>query len=1090
MISNFAVLILEQQKLSMKKSLLFFALVLASYGTIQAQVTTSSVTGQVTQSSGQLTAGATIKATHTPSGTVYSSSTNESGRFSLAGMRVGGPYRVEVTYIGQTPIVYDDIYLKLGEPFALNVIFNENATSLDEVVVTAEGSRTLRTGASTSISNRQIQSLPTVSRSLNDFTRLTPQADLKGSSLSIGGMNNRFNQLTIDGAVSNDVFGLSEGGTNGASTGVSPISLDAIEEMTVQVAPFDVRAGGFAGGGISAVTRSGTNDVQGSAYFFTRNQNLTGKTPGALIGDNGERLKLANFTERQYGVRVGGPIVKDKLFFFLNYEKTENVTPLSFIPGGSDGSQLRVADMERIAARASALGYDAGSFLDQETRNESDKIFARFDYNINDIHKLTARYSYVSGSATDLSRSINALTFSNGAILRESKTNSAVIELNSRFSNEWSNNLVVGYTAVREPRSAPGSPFPRVAIQLGGGQSVNLGTEPFSTVNQLDQNVFTLTNNLTWYKGNHTLTFGTHNEFYKMYNGFIGSAFGNYTFSNSPATDINPATGQSYTAIDNFERGLASAFQYNYSNTDDPRQGADFSALQLGFYIQDEFQVASNLKLTGGIRLDIPMYLTDPMENTDFNSSILAMRYNVQTNRMPKPAFMWSPRVGFNWDVNEDRSTVVRGGLGVFTSRFPFVWASGAYTQSGALLGGNQLNAGSGNAPNITFVPDVNNQPKRDGTVTPSGNISVLAENLRLPQIARSSIAVDQKLPWGIQGTAEFMYSKNLSSFRFTDLNLTDPIGQLQGADNRVIYAASNNDKRVLDNYTQVIYINNENQGYSWSATAQLSKSFAQGFFGSIAYTYTEAKDLFSGSSSQNQSNFFRTATVNGSNNITLGHNPFSTGSRIIGVASYTKQYINHLGTTISLVYNGQSGARFSYLINGDPGRSSSGSASDQYALMYIPRDASEMRFVAQNNMTEAQQWEAFNEFIEANPYLRDRRGKYAERNGDRAPFAHKFDFRILQDIFTNVGGKKNTIQLSLDIMNVGALLNKDWGKQYSGGGSFWDNSFRPVTFDSYVAGTTTPQYRLGDLNDNVPYFVSDIPSRWSAQIGVRYIFN
>ncbi|QIH32532.1 carboxypeptidase regulatory-like domain-containing protein [Sphingobacterium sp. DR205] len=1073
----------------MKRSLLFFALVMASYGAVQAQVTTSSMTGVVTQTNGTKTTGATIKAVHVPSGTVYSSSSNEAGRFSLPGMRVGGPYRVEVTYVGQNPVVYENVYLQLGRDLELNPVFGESATVIDEVTVTrTKKGQNLKTGASTSISNRQLQTLPTISRGLNDFTRLTPQADIKGDALSIGGMNNRFNQLTIDGAVSNDVFGLSSGGTNGASTGVSPISLDAIEEMTVQIAPFDVRAGGFAGGGISAVTRSGTNKPQASVYYFTRNQNLTGKTPYSLISGDQQRKKLDNFSEKQYGVRVGGPIIKDKLFFFLNYEKTENNTPLGFAPG-VDGSKFTVAELEQIANRAKALGYDAGSFLDQESNNKSDKIFTRFDYNINEKHKLSARYSYVKGSATDLSRSQTALTFSNGAILRESTTNSAVLELNSRFSNTLSNNLVIGYTKVSEPRSAPGNPFPRVTLQLGD-RNVNLGTEPFSTVNQLDQDVFTLTDNLTVYKGNHRFTFGTHNEFYKMYNGFIGSAFGNYTFSNSPATDINPVTGKSYTAIENFERGLASSFQYNYSNTDDPRQGADFKAMQLGFYIQDDYQLADNFKLTGGIRVDIPMYLTDPMENTDFNNSILAKRYDVMTNRMPQTTFMWSPRLGFNWDIKGDRSAILRGGLGIFTSRFPFVWSAGAYTQSGALLGGNQLNAGSGNAPNIDFIADPNNQPKSNQEVKPSGNISVLDKNLRLPQIARTSLGFDYRLPWDIQGTAEFMYSKNLSSFKFTDLNMKDPVGQLEGADNRLLYGATNAEKRVLPNYTQVIYINNVNQGYSWSATAQLSKSFASGFFGSLAYTYTESKDLFSGSSSQNQSNFFRTATVNGSNSVTLGHNPFSTGSRIIGFASYTKEYLGHLGTTLSLVYNGQSGARFSYLITGDPGRYSAGSASDQFSLMYIPRDKSEIRFVQNGNQTPDDQWDAFNQFIEANPYLKNRRGKYAERNGDKTPFSHRFDLKILQDVFTNIGNTKNKIQISLDIMNVGALINKKWGEQYSGGGSFWDNSFRAIAFDSFVKDTKIPQYKLGDLNKNNPYFVSDVPSRWSAQIGIRYIFN
>ena len=1073
----------------MKKFLLSLSMLLVTL-LVHAQITTSSLTGSISDEVGNHVVGASVKALHQPSGTVYNSSSNSTGRFSLAGMRVGGPYTVEVSYIGYPTEIVEEIYLQLGQPYSLSVILKEQINLIDEVVILSNiPNNSLKTGAETFISNRIIQALPTISRGLNDFTRLTPQADIKGSSLSIGGMNNRFNQLTIDGAVSNDVFGLSAAGTNGSSTGVSPISLDAIEQMTVQIAPFDVRAGGFAGGGISAVTRSGTNKVQGSLYYFTRNQDLTGKTPSYLLKDNETATKLENFTEKQYGFRVGGPLIQNKLFLFLNYEHTQNNTPLSFLPG-EGSSELIVSDIQRVADRALALGYNPGSFMDLESSNKSDKFFVRLDYNISDTHKLSARYSIIEGEATDIGRSNRAVTFSNGAILRKSSTHSGIVELNSRFSNTLSNNLVAGYTSVREPRTAPGNPFPRAFLNLGSSRSISLGTEPFSTVNQLNQDVFTLTNNLTWYSGLHTLTFGTHNEFYKMYNGFIGSAFGNYTFSDSPGSDINPGTGNPFTAIENFERGKASAFQYNYSNTDDPLQGAKFNSMQLGFYIQDDYQMADNFKVTAGMRVDVPFYLTNPLVNDNFNSSILAKQYDVQTDRMPKASLMWSPRVGFNWDINSDRTSILRGGLGVFTSRFPFVWSAGAYTQSGALLGGNQLNSGSGNAPNIDFVADVNNQPKRSGTVAPSGNITVLDKNLKLPQIARFSLGYDHLLPYGIKGTAEFLYSKNLSSFRFKDINMKAPIGQLEGADDRLLYASSTADKRVMPNYTQVIYIDNVNKGYAWSATAQLQKNFTNGLYSSLAYTYTESKDLFSGTSSQNQSNFFRVASVNGSNNNQLGFSPYSTGSRIIGVLSYTKEYIQHLGTTLSMVYNGQSGARFSYLINGDPGRYSAGSTSDQYSLFYIPKDASEINFVATSTMTAQQQWTRLDEFITANDYLNTRRGQYAERNGDKAPFSHQFDFRILQDLFTEVGGKKNTIQLSLDVLNVGALLNNNWGKQYSGGGSFWDNSFRPVSFDSFEPGTNKPRYKVANFSDNKPYNISDIPSRWSAQIGIRYIFN
>lgn len=1045
------------------------------------------MSGIVSQSTGQATTGATIKATHMPSGTVYAGSANSAGRFSLANMRVGGPYRIEVTYVGQAALTYDDIYLQLGQPFVLNPVFGSTATSLDEVKVTASNKgRGVKTGAETFISRTQLENLPTVSRSIQDFTRLTPQADLKGSSISIGGVNNRFNQFTVDGAVSNDVFGLNASGMNGGSTNTNPVSLDAIDQITVQIAPFDVRSSGFAGGGVSAVTRSGTNKVEGSVYYYTRNQNLTGKTPKYLVKEGEEATRLEDFTEKQYGVRLGGPIVKDKLFFFANYERTESNTPLNY-PVGASGSNLTIADADQLFDIAkNVYGYDPGSYANLANTNESNKIFGRLDWNINQKHKFSIRYGYTEADDLSNYRNGNSVTFANGGTLKKYKNNTFTAELNSRFTNSLSNNLVVGFNKVSDRRGFNGDLFPRISVKNTNG-TYNLGTDAVANVNELDQDILTLTNNLTWYKGVHTLTFGTHNEFYSMSNAYINNSNGAYNFADSPVGDVNPATGVPYTAIENFARGKATSYNSQYSNTDNPRQAAAFKAMQLGFYVQDEYQMHDNFKITAGVRVDIPIYNDVPMENTDFNNSILAKMYNVQTNSMPSAKLMFSPRVGFNWDVNADRSTVVRGGVGIFTSRFPFVWASGAFTQNGALLGGHSL--GNGVASTVDFVADPNNQPKFGGTFAPSGNISVLDKDLKLPQIARFSAGLDQELPWGIKGTLEFMYSKNLSAFRFTDLNLERPTGTLEGADNRLVYDPNNNARRVLDNYSEVIYIDNVSKGYSWSTTASLAKNFGFGLNASLAYTYTESKDLTSGTSSQNQSNFYRVSTVNGSNNATLAHSPFSTGSRVVGVVSFSREYIKHLGTNISIIYNGQSGPRYSYLTSGNLiGYASS--TSNQYQLMYIPKDQSEITFVQNGAKTPQQQWDELNSFIDSDKYLKSRKGKYAERNGARMPFSHQFDLKIAQDLFTNIGNTKNKLQLSIDIMNVGNLISSSWGKQFDGSHSFWDNSFKPVNFAGYEAGTKKPTYRLNNLNGNVPYYYRAIESRWSAQVGVRYIFN
>ncbi|TXK27403.1 TonB-dependent receptor [Pontibacter qinzhouensis] len=1053
--------------------------------------TTASLSGVVRDNNGEELPGATVVAIHTPTNTQYASPTNTQGRFNIQNMRVGGPYTITVSFVGFQDRVTENISLTLGQTLNLNLTLNPSSLSLNQVEVVSDRDNIIngnRTGAATTIRSEQIATLPTVSRQINDFVRLTPQADIKGTSISIAGINNRFNQLTIDGAVSNDVFGLSGTGTNGGSTGTSPISLDAIEQFNVQIAPFDVRLGGFAGGGISAVTRSGTNDFSGSAYYFTRNQNLAGKTPGGLLGEGQSGTRFADFSEKQYGFRIGGPIIKDKLFFFLNAEKTSSTTPRSFAPG-EPSSEITLEEAQRVAARALALGYDPGSFGEQNETSASEKLFGRLDWNLSEKHKLTARYSYTFGETVQISRTPRALTFSNGGILRESTTNSAVIELNSRFSNSISNNFVAGYTRVREPRTAPGAPFPRVFIDLGGSRSISLGTEAFSTVNQLDQNIFTLTDNVTIFKGKHTITVGTHNELYDMYNAFIGNAYGDYRFTNSPATNLNPATNLPYTAIENFERGIASGYTYQYSRTSDPREGAKFKAMQLGFYGQDEFQVTDNLNLTAGLRLDVPIYLDEPMENEDFNNSVLAQRYDVRTNRMPKPAFMWSPRLGFNWDVKGDRTTQVRGGTGIFTSRFPFVWAGGAFTQSGVLLDQNRLSTANNAAPAIAFNPDPFNQTKRTTVSQPGGNITVLASDFKVPQIFRTNIAIDQQLPLGVIGTAEFLYSKNLNSFNFRNINLVEPSGNMEGADNRTLYPATNT--RVLPNYTEVVYIENVNKGYSWTATAQLQKSFENGFYGSLAYSYTESKDLNPGTSSQNQSNYYRVASVNGSNNLTVGNSPFNVGSRIVGAVSYRKEYLSKLATAVSLFYTGQSGTPFSYTVRGDLNRSTfSTSTSDYVSLIYIPRDASEIRF-AGTDAEQAAQWAAFNTFIENNEYLADRRGQYAERNGVRTPFTHQFDVKLSQDIFTDIAGKRNTLQFTIDILNVGNLINKNWGERYGYGSSYFDNTFQILDLDRFEGNT--PVYKFARRGTDLPYTISDAPiggSRWVGQIGLRYIFN
>jgi outer membrane receptor for ferrienterochelin and colicin len=1070
----------------LKNFIALIMLVLVTGVAYSQGVTTSAISGRVTDVTGETLPGANVVATHIPSGSRYGAVTNIDGRFTIPGMRVGGPYTVVVSFIGFKQESVENIVLSLGQTFSVNLVLKDDATDLGEVVVSSGRGEIIdgnRTGAETSISNEQIQAMPTISRGFNDFTRMTPQANIKGDAISIGGMNNRFNQVTVDGAVSNDVFGLASSGTNGGQTGTNPISLDAIETFQVQIAPYDVKLGGFAGGGISAVTRSGTNEFSGSVYHYFRNERLAGLTP--TDNPDQERTRFANFSDRQSGFRVGGPLIKNKLFFFLNGEITNNVTPLGFQPGTPD-SEITADQARRVEnVLRNTYGYDPGSWEAQESTNSSEKLFVRFDWNINDKSNLTLRHSYTKGEAVQLNRGQRALTFANGGILRESPTNSTVLEYSLRLSDKISNNLLIGYTTLREPRSAPGAPFPRGTINLGSARSINFGTEAFSTVNQLNQDVLTITDNLEIYKGKHTITIGTHNEYYNIFNAFIGENFGTYQFAN----------------LENFEQGLASRSSYQYSITDNPREGAEFRALQLGLYVQDEWQVNENFKVTGGVRLDVPIYLDNPRTNSDFNNSTLASRYNVQNDQLPKPAFMFSPRVGFNYNVDGRGDTQLRGGTGIFTSRFPFVWVGGAFTQSGVLLNINQQ--GVNNGPGIIpFNPDPFNQTPAAGGQGPGGRMTVIDRNFKIPQIWRTNFGIDQKLPLGIIGTVDLMYSKNINAFEFKQINQIESTGNLIGSgDNRAIWPNPNNDKKVLANYGEIIYINNVNAGDAFSGTFQLTRPFDSGLFLSAAYTYTYSTDLFPGTSSQNHSNWRPLPTVNGINQATVANSPFNAGSRVIASAIYRKEYLNKLGTTISMFYTGQSGAQFSYVYNGDLNREdvSGGSFND---LIYIPNNAldpNEIRFLEGYvrggvPISAAQQAQEFEDFIESQKYLRERRGQYAERNGSRHPFTHQFDVKIVQDLFTDIGGKRNTLQLSVDIFNVGNLLNKNWGRQYTWGNSFFDNTFQALRLTNQAAlQGAQPVFSFDPVRDNAPWTISDSAlggSRWIGQIGIRYIFN
>ncbi|MBF9143460.1 TonB-dependent receptor [Hymenobacter properus] len=1042
--------------------------------------TTAAMSGLITDQTGAGLPGATVIAVHTPTNTQYVAPTNADGRFNIQGMRVGGPYTVKITFVGYQDVNRGDIFLSLGQNLRLDVPLSASTTELTEVTVSGRRDPVInagRTGAETNVSREQINQLPTLTRSLNDFTRLTPQAAGGGSS-SFGGANNRYNNITIDGAVNNDVFGLAASGTPGGQSNTNPIALDAIDQIQVVLAPYDVTLGNFTGAGVNAITRSGTNDLSASIYGFGRNQNTIGKSVTE------PRTKAADFYNYQTGFRVGGAVVKNKLFFFLNGEIARNSTPLGFLPGSAD-SRVKVEDLQRIAAAANTPlynNYDVGAYGDIIARTESNKIFARLDYNISENNTLTLRHNYVKAFDDNISRAANNIRFGNNAYRFDNLTNSTVAELNSRFAGGFSNKLILTYTAIRDSRGVPGAQGPAFRI-VDNGNTYNLGQETSSVANYLNQDIVELTDNLTKAFGKHTVTIGTHNEGFKFQNLFLNNGAGLYTF----------------TSIDNFVNGRASSITSSYPTSNGGL--AEFKAAQLGFYAQDEYTPIENLRLTYGLRLDVPLFLDKPGDNTAFNTFVDASRpgfsSDYKTTNTPNGQLLWSPRLGFNWDVNNDAKVQLRGGTGIFSGRVPFVWISNSYTNSGLLQGGVSQTAPT--TPTVTYLPSIPLTPAAIQQVYTSApyapvstsQINLTGKDFKLPQVWRSNLAVDFRLPGDIVATLEGVYSKTLNDIYYKDINLTAPVGRLAGPDQRPVYAPTTAARRVDARYTNVYLLDNTNKGYRYNATFQLQKRFLNGLNTTAAYTYGVSKEVNSGASSTASSNFGFNQVQYDPNNPELGYSRNDQRHRVIGSAGYTFRYANDaLATTLTLFYEGRSGQPLTYIYG--QGRDLNNDGNNSNDLLYIPtnvRDPNQIKLVPSSGDTRtvAQIQDQLDAFIENDPYLRTHRGQVAERFAARLPWTHQIDVRVAQDFNFMAGGKKNSVQITFDIQNVGNLLNNEWGRQY-----FVSNNAVELLRQETTGANVQPTFSFPATfaTTNRSYDYAAFLSRWQGQLGVRYSFN
>lgn len=1064
---------------------------------LSAQVTTSSLNGNIKNAAGADLPGASILAVHTPTGTVYTTATRKGGIFNIPNMNPGGPYTITITYVGYKTITREGINLSLGETLSENFIMLETASDLKEVIVASN--RAIPTsgkgGTETTIGRDKMASLPTVGRNVSDFLRFVPQAKVTGDGgISLAGQNNRYNSFYIDGAVNNDVFGLSASGTNGGQSGIAPISIDAIDQFQVVLSPFDASLGNFTGGGINAITKSGTNTISGSVYHFFRNESLSGKTPGV---SKSAATKLSDFSNKTTGFRFGGPIIKNKLFFFINGEvqRDERPQPTSFSTYTGTSSQAAVDGLASFLK--ATYNYDAGGYLDNPETVEANRIATKLDWNINAKNKLSFSYRYNDGFKNNTSRSSNStINFMNNGYEFPSTTNSASLELNSRFKSYSSNKLLLTMTKVVDDRGAIGSPFPRVTINDGTGRII-FGTEEFSTGNYLEQNNLALFDVYKFNKGKHTFSVGTDDEISKSTNVFIRQNYGSYVFPDL-ATFL--------------AGGNATTYDRSYSLLDPGKSGdqslnaaAKFNTLRLGFFAGDEIKVNNQFTLTVGLRADNTKFLTTPKTDKFFNDSALSKfsayydMKGARSGQISDPKWSLNPRIGFVYKL-PDEALVIRGGLGTFTGRVPLVWPGGAYNNNGISIAGIR-------SSNVAFKADPFTQyTASDFGITvpiPSGQIDLISKDFRMNKVFRTSLAADKTLGKKWKLTFETIITKNINEIDYKRVDILPANLKSVGVDVRDVYSLSGSFARSIpirpngtNPYTGVYLLSNNDgkKGFSYSFVTSIDKSWSNNWAFNANYSYGSSIVLNEGTSSQNNSQWRFMETVNGRNNIQRSNSDYDPGHRINAYFAKKFSYLkNTMATTISFVYNGQSGNTFSYVLNRGLIRDLDNFETND--LIFVPTAAQLNSMVFLSNTTGGvtytpqQQRDLFNAYIEGDKHLKNRRGQYAERNGARLPFTHIVDFKLQQDLNLKFGKKTYQLQLTYDIFNLTNLISRDAGKQY-----FITNDQSIILdFTGYVSATDlTPQYRFTPPTGGVPYVISDgvfNSSRWSSQLGVRLSF-
>jgi hypothetical protein len=1084
-------------RLAIRLTTLLITLILLQTNSF-AQETTATLSGTVNNAKGEAVAGASVIVTHDPTGSTVGTQTNNKGIFVIPNLKPGGPYTIKISFVGFEEQKFENVNLTLGENPALNVNLKSNEKSLQEVVVTTARRPA---GSGLTVGRQQINTLPTLGRSISDFTRLTPQSN----NNSFAGTNFRYNNFTLDGAVNNDAIGFSnsfggvsgggQSGTAGSGTRTNPYSLDAIQEVQVQLAPFDVKLGNFTGGSVNAVTKSGTNTFHGDVYGYGRSQALVGKSV------DGQKTKIgSDFHDYQYGASLSGPIVKNKAFFFVNFEQTRRQEP-TFYNAGDPGAAITVAEAQTIADHLkNQYGYDVGTYNTYKIFTNSDKLFGRFDWNINSKNTFTLRAIYTNGSGNNLERTATNFQFSSTDFTQYTKNLNLVAELKSRISANLSNQFNASFIKVHEYRTFPGTLSPFIDIDNG---RIWGGTWREASIYNMHQQTIELTDNLTLTKGINKFTFGTHNEFYDLTYGFINSWNGRWEYNGGVNAFLNDNPSRIRGAF-TIDPKIPNERDYIYNNPPNP-----YTVNFLSAYAQDEISLSKQFKLTPGVRFDYsfvgnPVPL-DPAVNAtpDYVSSDPTYSHTPfkDLNNKWLGQVTVSPRVGFNWDTKGDQSLVIRGGTGIFTGRMPFAWLGYAYTLNGLTYGNIDWN----NIPSGTYVPLAINPLGLKDTVTKYGGASrsatrevdLIDNNFKMPTVWRSNLATDIKFGKGYKLTLDALYTKTIHDVLFQQINIKDSVAYYnQGPTETPVYVGG----KLNPVFSNAYFLTNTSQGYRYNLTVQISKftnNIKMGMHSlnmnwSAAYTYGMSKDMANGIRNSFQSNYEVNPSIIPSNP-DLAYSNFDLRHRIVGTLSLGMNWNQMNTTTLSFFYAGQSGSPYSLIY-----QSAQFANASNASLPYIPKDQSDINLADKGSYTAAQQWTDLNNFIENDPYLKNHRGQYAERNALRTPWNHELDMKLMHEFKIGKSTNKNSLQISFDLFNVLNLLNNDWGHItfVTNVNNYTVNFLKFVTDANGVKPSAPSTGYIPTFNfvkptglDNHYYTVDPINSRWQGQLGVKYNF-